>query len=781
MEKFNNILNREEYLKAVNEGRIGDFIRGGVKKIRNAFSFMAKKVKKLIVMFDRNGNVLPVVSPQALGDIYKGDGNIRFFGTPEMDTEIRDMGGAGCDTDARARAESSYTDDAPNGQMEYFNWVKNGGYKDTNYYKNLQAMNGLFESLSINTGNEVNEKLTNAQRIPYSGKSSSVKTGTGIYDTITADEFKSLISERIKRFCENPESDRKPGNLLVFGAPGVGKSTIPKAVVEEYNRNRQPKDRISLIAVNCSRLEAGDLMMPSFPKTRNVMDIINNSGSDFSEILSFINMLPDERKNAVTKIIANSGQWTANNAPAPWLPCYRETGDKDADRILDMYANGGIFIMNENEKKVLDKFRSQANDGAGKTYDNKGEMKAGKVNGSENTGAGGIILLDEFLRCDPRIFKQLLTFLLDRKFEDYRLGSRWFIMACSNRPCDSNEVEMNFDNWESADKDRWPATFNYKPDPEEWKNWAREKGFDENLLKFIFDERSDGNLVDGEYTRWHSMATAKSIKNVEHKEISPRTWMKVHDYFMMFAEDHNDEERFKNGFSTSRMTLDEIDGVLKNAGVVEEFRNEICQWFENYCNAIDIESIIKDPVNTPMPITGNGMAKTNSKKKIHEGKVYEGKAHEGEQSNNVVVMQNLYDAMEERYKGDKKKNITDDELSQIMTWIGINYKSDFNVVSMEFAYRLKDLGIHIWDYHKFGLMFMAAFPENDYMEVAEYEGLKEALCDKKHGKNTKFFLKKTDNIADVAKGFAKRYFPWRVDGDEFVTIYGMDTDEKNEE
>ena len=43
MEKFKNILNREDYLKTVNEGRIGDFLKGGVKKIKSFFSFVAKK------------------------------------------------------------------------------------------------------------------------------------------------------------------------------------------------------------------------------------------------------------------------------------------------------------------------------------------------------------------------------------------------------------------------------------------------------------------------------------------------------------------------------------------------------------------------------------------------------------------------------------------------------------------------------------------------------------------------------------------------------------------
>ena len=35
MEKLNNILNREDYLNAVNEGKIGDFLKRGVQKIKD--------------------------------------------------------------------------------------------------------------------------------------------------------------------------------------------------------------------------------------------------------------------------------------------------------------------------------------------------------------------------------------------------------------------------------------------------------------------------------------------------------------------------------------------------------------------------------------------------------------------------------------------------------------------------------------------------------------------------------------------------------------------------
>lgn len=775
MKKLNNLLNREEYLQAVNEGKIGDFLRKGVNKIKKAFSVFIGKIKNFIFLFDSNGDVLPVVTPQALGNVYNKNGNVRFFGTPAMNKDIKKIGGKGCETQPVIFKESEYIDDTPKGK-DYFKWINEDGFKNTNYYKNLQTMNSVFESVSKNFEiNKLNEKLEPGERIKYGrGKEEdAVPTGTLDFPEITSDEFKDMVTKRIESFCEQ-STKTKPNNMLVFGAPGVGKSTIPKMVVEQYNQVRKPEDRIALISVNCSRLEAGDLMMPSFPKRKNVMDIINTNPEDYENIMSFLDSIKDPKmREKIEQTVAQSGQQTANNAPAPWLPCYRETASKEANMVLDMYANGGVFVMDEKDaKKILSDAGVEAPDIDSTEYDASGKTKVEKVVGnSEKTGSGGIILLDEFLRCDPRIFKQLLNFLLDGKFEDFRLGSKWFVMACSNRPCDSYEVEQSWNNWESADRDRWPDTVNYSPSPEEWKAWARTIGFDENLLKYIFDESTgSNNLIDGEYRRWHNMANKNALKTAQHKGISPRTWEKIMNNFFIFYERHQDEPRFKNSTTsniTSNMTIDEIKKTL-GVTVSDEIRQEISDWFETHCGDFKLEDVIKDPVKTPMPI-----AKMASNKRDED---------DGEKMNDVIVMNVLKEQMKERYvEGKNPKKITDAELSNIMIWLGINYKDSFNVFANDFANQLlPEFNIRIWDYHKFGLLFMAAFPEDDYKEVAEYPGLKEELCNKEN-KKTDFYLKESDDIVETAKSLAKQYFSWRINDDEFITIFDKLNNTKKEE
>lgn len=740
MGKLNNLLTRKEYIQAVNEGKIGNFLKKGFQKLKSMFSFAFRKVKNFIVLFDTNGDVLPVVSPQALADHFAGNDTLKVFGSKEMDIEIKSMGGKGCET--KGEYNTVNVDETPNGQKEYFDWCKND-YKNTNFYKNLMTLYSVVESKSneFSEDNILNERIDDSQRISYKGKAEGKSTGVENFDTMSSSEFKEAIKDRIKYWCRKKTKDdvgqTKPGNILIFGAPGIGKSTIPKSVVEAYNDEKSSDEKIGLISINCANLQPGDLLMPSFPKPKDILNYLETNKTEF-ENLSFLDKLSDEDKEKLKNNIKKSNQVTAQNAPAPWLPCYKKTGDKFTDAILNRAANGGI--MSGDVKVEYNEYTDE--------YENTQE--------TYKTGSGGIILLDEFLRANPRVFSELLNFLFEREVDGWTLGSKWFIMACSNRPCDDNEVYDNFQGWGAAGRGRWPEIWHFEPSPNEWKEWAREKGFDENLLKFIFDENSKGSMdANGEYTRWHRMPDKDNAKDDSHHMVSPRDWMFIHDKFMMFAENHKNEERFKNGFSTSNMTIDEIRKVLKGVTDVE-FSNEIIDWFEQYCGDFNIEKIIEDPINTPTPV--------------------------GKNFNEVTVIDTLRENMRNRYtEGKKTKSVTDEELSNIMIWLGINYKSKINLISANFMNQLKYIlpNNGIWDFHKFGLLFMAAFPEKDYMEVINYPKLKETLCDKSHGQTT-FFLDEKDDILEVVKGFAKDYFPWRLEDNNLITVFERDMDEEDE-
>ena len=733
MEKLKNILNREDYISGVNEGRIGNFLKRGVQKLKRFFTLGAKKIKDIITLFDRNGDILPVVSLQTVADRFNGNKNVTVYGSNELNQEIRNLGGSGCETSEAAI--DIQTDETPDGAEEYNNWVENK-YPETNFFKNLQTLAGsIKESMTpASTEDSINERLDPSQSVHYSGK----KDGTGVenFSTLTTEKFEEILKKRVDFFC-NSDFDREgmeaPGNLLIFGAPGIGKSTIPREVVMEYNKNRNNKDKIALISVNCANINPGDFLMPAFPRKEDVYKYLEDNVDSLSDN-EYLKKMTPAGKQTMKELIQQSNQLVANKAPQPWLPCYKQTGNKYLDRVLDIAANGGKM---EGEGSIMD-------------IDPFTEEKV-EVQNIEKTGSGGIILFDEFLRADPSIFNELMNFLLERRFEDWKLGSKWFVVACSNRPCDDEKSAESWAQLGGAGRDRWAEIYHMDPKPEEWKEWARRKGFDETLLKFIFDKSSD-NLKDGEYSRWYRVVDKDNAGDDSHKPVTPRNWMRANGKLVNFMCENR--ERFKDGFSISKMSFDEVKDTL--GGVFDDdFVGEIMQWLHENCGDFDLEKVLANPVDTPMPMGDD----------INEAKVI-----------NILMKQ-----VEDKY-GDKGENVTDEDLSNIMIWLGINFKDNFNLVASEFIYKFKYIfkNYGFWDFHKFAMMFMAAFPEKDYMDIINNESLVKALCDENHGKSD-FHLEKPEDFLETVKSFAREYFPWRINGDELVPIFDEEEEEKNPE
>lgn len=136
--------------------------------------------------------------------------------------------------------------------------------------------------------------------------------------------------------------------------------------------------------------------------------------------------------------------------------------------------------------------------------------------------------------------------------------------------------------------------------------------------------------------------------------------------------------------------------------------------------------------------------------------------------NRGKIMDSLWEQIEHRYK---EKEPTDEELTNIMIWLGINFKDDFNMVVCYFIYQLKYFfkKYGFWDFHKFGLTFWAAFPEKDCESLYNHEGLIKVLSDKNHG-HSEFYLKEGETIESAVKAIASEYFPWRIKEDKIVPI-----------
>ena len=758
MEKLNNLLNREDYIKSVNEGKIGDFVRTGVRKfgekVAKFFFVTSRKIQNMIATFDSNGNVLPVVSPQSVADHFKGSKGVTVVGSNEFNKGIISIGGAGCETSIE-KMDDSNRDWTPNGAEEYINWVNNE-YKKTDYYRNLQTLKRMMserlsESKDFSGLDVINEKnLTPEQTIRYDSKKEG--SGTENFSTITSEEFKKRLNDRIDFWCvENDKNRRKIpegyGNMLIFGAPGIGKSSIPNEVVREYNNigKKESKDKITLININCSLLNPGEFLMPAFPKKKNILKYLQDNLDNLQ-----INPIAKEKikelndESDFAKALSASNQTTANDAPASWLPVFKRQPGSDNNRLnryLNIAANGGMIGTGE---YVTD-------------TDDWGDEYTDEV--YETTGSGGIILLDEFLRAKPSIFAQLMNFLLDRKFNGWELGSKWFIIACTNRPCDDAETAEGWESIGGAGRDRFCQIFNMNPDPEDWKKFMRAKGFDETLISFIFDESTKKH---DEYPNWYRVPNKDEAPSDSHKPITPRNWFRVHAALYNFYIDHEDEERFKNGYSITNMTVGEIKDTLK--GIVDDdYLSDLTTWLHQNCVAVDADKILNDPDSVPMPMLNS----FNEDGSIKEAKTIGERSKETNEEN---VIKTLSRQLTTKWKVNKEKP-TDEQLTNLIYWLGKNFKNRFNLVCGHLIYQLKNMikNFGFWDYHKFGLTFWAAFPEEDSPELYNHEELNAVLRDKEHGK-TEFFLDKDESIESVVKKIAKEKFPWRVSGDELIPI-----------
>ena len=759
MEKFNNLLNREDYIKSVNEGKIGDFVRAGVRKfgekVAKFFFVTSRKIQNMIATFDSNGNVLPVVSPQSVADHFKGSKGVTVVGSNEFNKGIISIGGAGCETSIE-KTDDSNRDWTPNGAEEYINWVNNE-YKKTDYYRNLQTLKRMMserlsESKDFSGLDVINEKnLTPEQTIRYDSKKEG--SGTENFSTITSEEFKKRLNDRINFWCVENEKNRRKipegyGNMLIFGAPGIGKSSIPNEVVREYNNigKKENKDKITLININCSLLNPGEFLMPAFPKKKNILKYLQDNLDSLQinpKAKEKIKELNDESDFA--KALSAANQFTANDAPASWLPVFkRQPGSENnrLNRYLNIQANGGM-IGTGKYVKFVDDWDDEYID---EVY--------------ETTGSGGIILLDEFLRAKPSIFAQLMNFLLDRKFNGWELGSKWFIVACTNRPCDDEETAEGWESIGGAGRDRFCQIFNMNPDPEDWKKFMRAKGFDETLISFIFDESTKKH---DEYPNWHRVVHKDEAPSDSHKPITPRNWFRVHAALYNFYIDHEDEKRFKNGYSITNMTVGEIKDTLK--GIVDDdYLSDLITWLRQNCVDVNADKILNDPDSVPMPMLNSFDDDDGS---IKEAKTIGERSKETNEEN---VINTLRRQLTDKWKVNKEKP-TDEQLTNLIYWLGKNFKNRFNLVCGNLIYQLKNMikNFGFWDYHKFGLTFWAAFPEEDSPELYNHEELNAVLRDKEHGK-TEFFLDKDESIESVVKKIAKEKFPWRISGDELIPI-----------
>ena len=702
-----NLLSREEFLNQIDEGFIRDTFRKGVNAIKKVLSIGMKKIKNFIASFDTNGNVLPVVSLQATIDHFAGNKNVQVFAPKEISDSVVAAGGNGCSSEAvYVGDDDTESTDGPSGK-EWAKWMKEKQFEKSIEYQNFKRIPKLIKEHYSCTDEEADEIF---ERVFYSNKHNDGErtTGTSKYAQLTPDTFVEELNKRIrfkqsdKKLSKGNKVQQDPGNMLVFGAPGIGKSTIPKQVIKNYNEDKEAYQKMALISVNCANINTGDLMMPNLPKNKDIMGILNQHKDDFPQ-LAFFNNLDDNTKQDLAKELKSSGQTIAPESPKSWLPCYRRTGT-DIDAVLRVIADGGIM---ETTITKTNKFTGE------KTTEEIHEM----------TGSGGILLFDEFLRAKPGVFDELMNFLLEGHVGDWYLGPKWIVIACSNRPCDDVTTAETWEKLGDAATDRWHKIYHMEPDPESWKKWARSKGMEEIILKFIFDENSKDY---DEFSRWHRMEGADAQGDTDRgKPVTPRTWEKAWIDICNYELENNLD-------SILEIPLNELKTIVSGT-FDNDFVQEFITWIEQHTGNVDLEQIIKDPTNT-FP--------TKNK-----------------DTDDVVIFENLWEQIEKKYTA--QQDIPDKELANIFCWLGMNFQNGGNLV---FTYIIQNLDKILpngkdnpnrWSTKKkSNLMLNAAWPTLDSVDELYNE--------------TEIGSKK--KILEKMKELMNEYFPWRIEGDKIKYV-----------
>lgn len=420
----------------VNEG-VGDFLSKGVYKVKSLLKSVAVKIGDVFSFFKKDGSQLDVTSPYtsmnyiASGNVpgvkayYKGN----LDGVPSVASEVNKPG--------------------------YYDFMKPG----TQEYKNYSSfVKEISENVEF-VGEPLNEEL-----MPLSAEGS----GVGVPD-ITTTDFRKMLKDLIHN--NRHETGHAARTLIVFGAPGIGKSTIPNAIINEFNKDTSDGNpQKALLAVDCGELTLDGFYLP-IPKLRNIADIAKSHPKLYKIFASdeeTFNRLKDRKA------------FQTIEAPKTWLPCYMPSADKAENKLLNDIANGYIDTK-EVYNPDTDSYEQIVRE----------------------TTEGGILLFDEFFRANSEVFKNIKEIInTGHTLGGQVLGSKWSILACSNRPNDDDEVKDSRNDSSPVLGNRFlRGAYNLVPEFEEWKVWAQDEGIlDDFTLAFITGgASSDGSSVENRY------------------------------------------------------------------------------------------------------------------------------------------------------------------------------------------------------------------------------------------------------------------------------------------
>lgn len=482
-ESKKHVLTLDEF---VNEGLYDNIKRGikrGVEYVKDKFKAIGIKINNFFVanVDTETKEVIPVMDPVT---------SINYINTakPKGVTAFTTSDSELLVNDVPSVATISETD-------ERYGWIKKGSVEYENYM--------TFMGMLANGSGVVTE-----ERVPLNAGDSF-----GVTDISTKQLRKEI--DRIMRNVPGETGKDSAKALCIYGAPGIGKTTIPKEIIKQWNEDNPDKKK-AIIVIECGDLELGGFNIP-MPKSTKIGETIYANKA-------LRQKLEDSGFSASDfEALNNARVLKTHESPKTWLPVYPKDLPEQQFYAAQQIANCRNLTSLKRDEKI-------------------GGYRRERIDTTE----GGIIMFDEFLRADPELFKTICQLVMNRSIGhgEFLLGDKWGIILCSNRPVDDTEVKDRYEMLPPAMSNRYLAgMYNFIPDYNEWLTWAQTDGhFDEDTLSFISGETtplggsnkddyvdSRGNVVRA-YKNWHTIDVDKFKSGQEPIITTPRGWAALMDW-----------------------------------------------------------------------------------------------------------------------------------------------------------------------------------------------------------------------------------------------------------
>ena len=364
------------------------------KTVYNKAKDVAKKIADLIItpfrVFDcvffksDDGGILPVSHPL---NAIEGALNCKSVNYIPSSSTVKLCDELGIEAKA---VENFEFEGEYNGAVQFYDYL---GESET-------SNNSLMLSLL-----EGDETVSSGKRLAQNEK---IQLSGTFCDWSKEEIIDDIASEYASRYVGR---DPQSLPLMIWGAPGIGKTQIIRACCDEIKDRFDLDARPEMLSINAANVGDDDFTYP---------------GKIFEKIEKV-----DGETGVVTKI---------TDLPKQWLPVYDvKSPNKEELRKL---ANGG-----HRDKKT------------GEIID----------------GPGGIFFIDEFSRLTQAAMNSLMQTPTTRNIggnSNLTLGDRWVIVCAANRPSDMSRVGGSESlSFEAAAKTRFNHC-NFVPDPEDWFSWA---------------------------------------------------------------------------------------------------------------------------------------------------------------------------------------------------------------------------------------------------------------------------------------------------------------------